>query len=152
MIIRNADEKDYVQLKHIGMVCYDKTVEKKQQSWITRFLFKRYFSKNKFKERYHLGVLIRCLEIENNIVGFYELEESGCLSSLYVLPEHHKKGYGKMLLKDAYQNAKLKKINEIYLDSSLYAVNFYKKYGFKEVKKPTVILGVWMQRMKNKID
>ena len=91
MIIRNADEKDYVQLKHIGMVCYDKTVEKKQQSWITRFLFKRYFSKNKFKERYHLGVLIRCLEIENNIVGFYELEESGCLSSLYVLPEHHKK-------------------------------------------------------------
>lgn len=152
MIIRDADSKDYAQLKNIGMLCYEKTVDYKQQSWITRFLFKRYFSKNKFKDRYCLGVLIRCLEVENSVVGFYELEESGCLSSLYVLPEQHKKGYGKMLLKDAIQQAKLKKIKEIYLDSSLYAVNFYKKHGFKEAKKPTVILGVWMQRMKNKID
>ena len=48
-------------------------------------------SKNKFAERKKRGTFIYYLENENEIVGFYELENSGGLASLYVKPNHHKK-------------------------------------------------------------
>ena len=152
MNIKEATKKDYPILKEIGMVCYKETVPKTQQSWLTKFLFNRYFSKNKFAERKKRGTFIYYLENENEIVGFYELENSGGLASLYVKPNHHKKGYGKALLMHALMKAKEIGCQEMFLDSSEFAHQFYKKMGFRNFGEAKVILGVWMQTMKIKID
>lgn len=149
--IRLATKEDFQRLKEIGMNCYDKTVDPQQQSFLARVLFLRYFSKRKFKQRQKLEVLIYCLEENGRIMGFYELEKGGCLSSLYVHQEAIKKGYGKALLMHSLQEAKRLGLKEVYLDASQYAHDFYKHFGFKDTKKPTVLLGVWMVSMKIKI-
>jgi len=42
--IKLASIEDFKRLKEIGMNCYEHTVPKDQQSFLTRFLFWRYFS------------------------------------------------------------------------------------------------------------
>ena len=150
--IRKATVSDYPILKEIGMECYDKTVSKEEKSWLTRLLFKRYFSYRKFLERENRHVEIYCLCLENEVVGFYELENQGGLASLYVKCDYHKQGYGKALMLHAIQKAKELKLKEIYLDSSYYARDFYKRLGFKEVQPPRLVLGVYMVAMKMKVD
>ena len=150
--IRKATLLDYPILKEIGMECYDKTVAQNEKSWLSRLLFKRYFSKRKFLEREKNNVEIYCLLEEDKVVGFYELESQGGLASLYVSVNYHKKGYGKALMLHALNKAKELKLREVYLDSSYYARDFYKHLGFKEVKPPRIVLGVFMVAMKIKID
>jgi len=150
--IKLASIEDFKRLKEIGMNCYEHTVPKDQQSFLTRFLFWRYFSKRKFKERQRLDVLIYCLEVNGTIMGFYELEQTGCLSSLYVHQDGLKKGYGKALLLHSLKEAKRIGLKEVYLDASQFAHDFYKHFGFKDTKKPKVLMGVWMVPMKIKVD
>lgn len=149
--VKQATSKDYKRLKEIGMNCYDETVAKNERGWLSRILFLRYFSKRKFLERERLGVFIYCIEENNEIVGFYELEPEGCLSSLYVHTDYQKKGYGKKLLTHAFMIAKQQKMKEIHLDASRFAHHFYQHMGFKDTKKPRIILGVWMVAMKKEI-
>lgn len=146
-----ATNKDFKRLKEIGMICYDVTVDPKKENFLARLLFLRYFSKRKFKERLYQEVLIVCLKVENEIVGFYELEKAGNLASLYVIPDYHKKGYGRMLLENALCRAKQLQIKEINLEASKYAYDFYLHMGFKDSQKAKVVLGVWMIPMKFKI-
>ena len=152
MNIKEATKKDYPILKEIGMICYKETVPKTQQSLLTKFLFSRYFSKGNFTSRKNRGVNIYLLESNQEIVGFYELEKNGGLASLYVRPNCHKKGYGKALLMHALVKAKELGCQEMFLDSSEFAHEFYKKMGFKDFGGAKEILGVWMQTMKIKID
>ena len=149
--IRLATKEDFKRLKEIGMNCYDKTVDPKNQNVIARLLFLRYFSKYKFKQRQKAKVLIYCLERDHLITGFYELEQGGCLSSLYVHCDFQKQGDGKALITHALGKAKEINLKEIYLDASEFAHDFYQHFGFKDTKKPTVVLGVWMVPMKIKI-
>lgn len=149
--IRQATKADFSVLKEIGMDCYEKTVDPKSKNWLAKLLFQRYFSKRKFKQRQKLNVQIYCLIEDGKVVGFYELEAGGCLASLYVHSCAQRKGYGKALLFHALDKAKELNLKEVYLDASEYAHDFYLRYGFKDTKKPNVVLGVWMVAMKIKV-
>lgn len=146
-----ATRKDFKRLKEIGMTCYDVTVDPKKEHFFARLLFLRYFSKRKFIERLYQEVLIVCLKVENEIVGFYELEKTGNLASLYVMPNCHKKGYGRVLLENALFRAKELKMKEMTLEASKHAHDFYLHMGFNDSQKAKVVLGVWMIPMKFKI-
>lgn len=149
--IRETKKLDYPRLKEIGMQCYDKTISNQEKSWLTRLLFSRYFSKRKFIERERLNVMSYVILENDYIVGFYELEENGCLTSLYIDCYYQKKGYGKRLLIHAQNKAKEKDVKEIYLDASRFGHGFYLKMGFKDQRKPKEVLGVWMVTMKKEI-
>jgi hypothetical protein len=58
------------------------------------------------------------------------------IKRFFILPEYQDKGYGKRLLIELEKNIDINKYDEIILDSSLGAVEFYKKnkYVYKNYK------------------
>jgi GNAT superfamily N-acetyltransferase len=58
------------------------------------------------------------------------------IKRFFILPEYQGKGYGKKLLIELEKNIDIRKYDEIMLDSSLGAVEFYKKnkYAYKNYK------------------
>lgn len=146
--IKEADLNDFTSLKKVGMTTYDQSIDPQKEFWLVRLLFLRYFSKRKFKQRQQAGVQIVAAWCEKQIVGFYELENGGLLSSLYVLPSYQGQGYGKALLDHAFESARVIGLKEIHLDSSRNAQAFYEHYGFKQSQKSRLVLGIVMIPMK----
>jgi GNAT superfamily N-acetyltransferase len=72
---------------------------------------------------------------DNKIIGTGTLSGNE-IKRFFVLPEYQGKGYGKLLLKELEKNIDCNKYNNFALDSSLGAVEFYKKNGYvyKEFK------------------
>lgn len=87
--------------------------------------------------------IYRC---ERKIVGVAALrienEESGSIHRVYVLPEYQRKGIGTALMKFVEAEAKRKGIKKLWLftlEKAYWAVNFYKKLGYKiagKVERP----------------
>ena len=86
------------------------------------------------------------IEENGNLVGFidirisrrpddYIIKKTGHIESVYIRPEHRKKGYGKLLLDRAMEWFSLKKVNTFTigtLPEDKAARSFWKKMGFKE--------------------
>ena len=62
-------------------------------------------------------------------IGFSE----GLLKQCYVLPEYNGKGIARELVRQVETTAKEKGLKSLKLSSSLIALNFYKKQGYKEL-------------------
>lgn len=67
------------------------------------------------------------------IIGYVSFDGSE-IKKLFVNPDYHKKGIGRMLINKIEDFAKAKKIKKLKLDSNLYAEKFYKHVGFKKIK------------------
>lgn len=65
------------------------------------------------------------------IVGFIMVSDQGRILLNYVLPTQQHRGIGKALLDMVIQHFKAKKINQITLESTQTALNFYQKHGFE---------------------
>lgn len=150
-VIIRADSQMDPCLKKIGMACYEQEIDPHGNYHLVRLLFLRYFSKRKFKNRRKQGVMIFCLKYQDEIVGFYELEKDGLLSSLYVLPSFQHNGFGKALLEEAIKQARGMGLQEIYLDASEFAQDFYDHQGFRKFKESRQILGITLIPMKKRI-
>lgn len=149
--IKEATHDDYEAMKQLGMQCYDSNIDPNRNYRLVRFLFLRYFSKRKFKQRQQDGVMIGVAYKAKQLVGFYELEKSGLLSSLYILPEGQGKGYGKALLSEAIKQAKILHLTTMKLDASEYAKDFYLHHGFVQSEKKRQVLGITMIPMHKKL-
>lgn len=57
------------------------------------------------------------------------------VTSYYVDPQKHRRGIGKMLFERIKKEALKKGHKKLYVSSSLYAVDFYKKVGFRRLRK-----------------
>ena len=72
--------------------------------------------------------------VDDKILGFILIQEYWNLSDLYVLPDVHRKGIGKILvagaLSDCFKNGNR---DYIRVNSSLNAEGFYRRLGFKSV-------------------
>ena len=104
-MIEEAQTTDFPELKTIGMACFENSIRTPGENYLASVLFRRYFSKWRFRARQHQGTRIFVYRHQDALVGFYELETDGLLSSLYVDPDHQKKGYGGALLRHAEQLA-----------------------------------------------
>ncbi|MFH1648311.1 MAG: GNAT family N-acetyltransferase [Patescibacteria group bacterium] len=72
---------------------------------------------------------------DNKIVGFTQFDlETGVIYQMNILPEYQNKGYGKKLYQHIENILKKEGFKKIELNSSLNAINFYKKMGFKEIE------------------
>ena len=77
------------------------------------------------------------VEHENEIEGhcFISLvpeEAKADIHSLYLTPVVYKKGFGAILMKHMLEVAKENNIKEIFLQSTITAYSFYKRYGFED--------------------
>lgn len=71
---------------------------------------------------------------DGNVVCFGSINlERHTLVSLFVSPQHSGKGIGERMIKFLLERAASSGIEWIKLDSSLNAVNFYVRHGFREI-------------------
>ncbi len=150
-MIEEAQTTDFPELKTIGMACFENSIRTPGENYLASVLFRRYFSKRRFRARQHQGTRIFVYRHQDALVGFYELETDGLLSSLYVDPDHQKKGYGGALLRHAEQLAGQLKLPKLRLDSSQKAVIFYEAHGYQKVKKARYVFGVCMIPMEKQL-
>jgi len=89
------------------------------------------------------------------IIGFGDITPDCYLYRLYVAPGNSRKGIGSKLLSALEREARASGMVEIILDSSLSAVGFYKRHGYKEVQKNRIMIGdavLDAVRMEKKLD
>jgi len=86
----------------------------------------------------------------NKIIGIIRGSKNR-VTNLFVLGTYHKKGTGKALLYTFEKNAKKHGSKFIKIRSSLYAVSFYAKHGYKKTTGIRYIKGLRFQPMMKKL-
>ncbi|MBI2558670.1 GNAT family N-acetyltransferase [Candidatus Woesearchaeota archaeon] len=83
-----------------------------------------------------LNMFYRFLAIHNGkIVGYGDFKKDGELAGLYVHKGYQRKGVGYSLLKKIEKSARQKGIKKLFLSSTITAKGFYKKHGYKLIRK-----------------
>ncbi len=72
--------------------------------------------------------------LENKVVGFMELEESGYINCAYTHKNFQRCGIASALYNAIEDEAKRLNLRRLYVDASLIAVSFFEKHGFSEVR------------------
>ena len=94
-------------------------------------------------ERYEFFVA----EEEGVVVGFGELgQEAGEIQGLYVSPDVAGRGVGRKLLSTLEARARAHGLGSLSLTSSLNAVSFYERAGFKAVEELTQTISPGVER------
>jgi len=95
-------------------------------------LFSHKFSDEGIKDANNVGIVA----IDNNKIigyGFINLNDKE-VKGVYLIPEFTNKGIGKMILSKLESIAQEHKLDELTLDSTLNAVHFYGKCGYKRIR------------------
>ena len=80
------------------------------------------------------------VEDEGNIIGcgaigpFWGKEDESSLFTIFVKPEEHGKGIGRMIIETLEQDEYFLRAKRIEIPSSITAVNFYKHFGYDHKK------------------
>lgn len=77
-------------------------------------------------------------EINDQIVGLAEFEDSGFIDCFYVHHDFQGQGVGTALMENIQDEALTKKINNIFADVSITAKPFFQSQGFVVVREQTV--------------
>jgi putative acetyltransferase len=86
-------------------------------------------------------------EEDGRVVGFGELgREAAAIQGLYVSPEVKGRGVGRRLLSALEERARSYGLKSLRLTSSLNAVAFYERAGFKAVEELTEAIGPGVER------
>ena len=81
------------------------------------------------------------LKKDGKVIGYLNViytYEDADLCNIALSEEHQGKGYGNLLIEELIQRCKDRKIKNIHLEVNVLnekAINLYKKYGFKEIRK-----------------
>ena len=100
-------------------------------------------------QQFQMGQRFYAVKQNEQFLGFAAIElnhpEPGKvkLHKLYVLPEQHGKGLGKMLLDSVVETARNEQLQFLVLNVNRYnvAVNFYQHYGFSILKEEVIDIG-----------
>lgn len=118
--------KDYAEdiLNSWGRLCSEAELTKREQRFNLRVE--------------HRENVIVVAEIDNQIVGFGEISLFNSeLTALYVDPDFKRQGIGTAIIENLKFRAKKAGITDLTLHSSLTAVPFYERNGFRQVKQST---------------
>jgi len=131
MRIRKFKDSDSKKVSYIIRKCIKKIYPGFYPKKVVDFYYKRNTPKivrdRSKKRQYYVMVEDNC------IVGIMGLQNNEIRTS-YVNPRYHRKGVGKRLL-NHLENISKKKYKKLIVHSSEPAIEFYKKCGFKKVKK-----------------
>lgn len=76
--------------------------------------------------------------LDNQVVGFVELETDGHIDCFYVHPDHQRKGVAQTLFDHLLADAKRRGMSHLYVEASKVAEPFFRKNGFITVTENQV--------------
>jgi ribosomal protein S18 acetylase RimI-like enzyme len=119
-----------------------------------------HFSKNnlnEIKESFNSSDIFYVAEVDGKINGIVrgrkskKFERSFHLSNLFISGKYHRKGIATKLYQKFESKAIKLKGKKITINSSIYAVPFYSKMGFKKIGKISYMDGVRDQKMEKRL-
>ncbi len=117
--------------------------------------FKHFISPDNIRERFKNGTDFILLAKDNSeIIGVISIRNNDHISTLFVDERYHKRGIASELLKRSLEliHVKEKGIEKITVNSSPYAVEIYKKMGFKATDSQKLKDGIIFVPMVCKLD
>lgn len=85
---------------------------------------------------------IMVAESKNGIVGMIDIKDNNHICLFFIAKEFHGRGIGRELLEQATAECIRNNNQEIEVNSSLFAVQIYKKLGFVQTKPEQVLNGI----------
>ena len=102
-----------------------------------------------FKEgEYHLWV---AKDADGAIIGIGSLRSGNHVSLLFVDEKWHKKGVGRMLMAEMEKYVLSNGLNDITVNASPYAVEFYHRLGFVDLGEEQLNSGMYITPMRKKL-
>lgn len=147
---------DVEQLRDISIETFvDTFKDQNTEENLNEYLERAYSIEQLTSEINQVGTDFYFLKDSDIIVGYLKINIDDAQSEkehplaleverIYVLPQHKRKGYGKLLLEFAYLRAKELNRTGIWLgvwEHNYNALAFYKKMGFQRVGEHTFIMG-----------
>jgi predicted N-acetyltransferase YhbS len=133
-VFRDFNKSDYFEKDAISRYLSSTDPRKSDQALLEAFKI----SKNS---------IFYVAEENNKILGYIKGRKKR-IGNLFVLGKTHKKGIGRELVKLFEKEAKKQSSKEIKISSSVYAIPFYQKMGYKKTTGIRNIKGLKIQPMK----
>lgn len=143
--IRKAKQEDKesiwrVHVKAVRETCVSHYSQEVIQIWAERMRPEKYEDAIRSNEFF-------VAEENGAVVGFGELDQAGGeIQGLYVSPDVARRGVGQKLLSTLEERARAFGLESLHLTSSLNAVSFYERAGFKSREKITKTLSPGVER------
>ena len=133
MEIRHFIEEDSLEISNIVRRCFKEINSKYYPESEIKYMYDLYTPQSIIerarKEQYFVYV-------DNNQVlgsGSINIAEK-YIGTVFVNPDFHRKKIGKQIMARIEKYSLEKKVKKVYVDSSLNAIDFYKKLGYKKIK------------------
>lgn len=125
------DYKEIAELFHetIHSVCTKDYSAKELEAWAPKPI-----DYKKWKKRLNSKKPYIILE-KDVIIGFAELEKDGHIDCFYIHKDYQRQGVGSLLFKHLEKQSHKKGLERLYAEVSITAQPFFKKHGFKTIKK-----------------
>lgn len=89
------------------------------------------------------------VEADGRLVGYADLQESGCIDQFYVHHEWQRKGIGALLMREIHRVAQQRELKLLFSNVSITARRFFETWAFSIERAKTVELrGVRMQNFR----
>ena len=130
MTQNDVEEIINVHKKSIYGLCKDFYSDGQMETWTGMFNHKIF--NDGMKDINNIGIVAFN---ENKVVGygFINIKDKE-VKGMYLIPEVTKKGIGQLILKKLEASAQEHKLDELVLNSTLNAVAFYEKCGYKRIR------------------
>ena len=142
--IRKFKEDDVKKISKLTVDCLEKVNSKDMNNSELNF-GKQYYSESGLLSISKLFNIFVC-EKNGEIIGSIAHNKNK-IHNFFVSPEYHKQGIGIQML-EFIEEIIAKDFNKIVLDSSPYAVEFYKKFGYKVAKVSKNEFGTFVEMLK----
>ena len=153
MIIRKfkkSDIRQIVNIKNSVFGAFNKS-EYFEKGAVERYLNYPHLgqSDKELIEAFHISkdTIFYVAEEKNKIIGYIKGKKNR-IGNLFVLGSSHRKGIGTRLVQTLEKEAKRQKSSEIRIRSSMHAIPFYNKMGYKKTTGIRNFLGLKSQPMR----
>lgn len=114
--------------------------------------FRERYSKKNIQDMWGKDDYVLIVEEDARLVGVGRAKKDGWISHLYVIGGQMRKGIGQALMQKMENWLKSNNVRHVKLNSSLFALEFYEKLGYKKTTlRRKTYYGIPMYSMKKKL-